>query len=1050
MKLSCWLKSLFSPCGRRIRSSRRSYRQSTTLRRDLERHGNQPLPAWVEILESRVLLAATFSDPNVISSTASGALSVFAADVDGDGDMDALSASASVYGDDKIAWYENDGSQNFTEHVISTAADSSVSVFAADVDSDGDMDVLSASGNDDKISWYENDGSQNFTEHTISTVADSAASVFATDVDGDGDMDILSASPLDNTIAWYENDTGPGFTDHPISTTANGAASVFAADVDGDGDMDVLSASSLDDTIAWYENSGSGNFSARTISVTADGARSVFAADVDGDGDMDILSASPLDNTIAWYENDTGPGGRNFIPHTISTTSRFAFSVFAADVDGDGDMDVFSAAYLDDEIAWYENDGSQNFTPHTISTAANGAYGVFVADVDGDGNLDVLSASKGDNKIAWYENLNEDVGTITLSIDDVSQLEDGTFTLTITSDTVANLADITVVVNTADLVGQASAGSDYTAIVNQTVTITAGSTSTTVTVTVNDDAIVEDTQTFEVILSDAKIGGVSDPAQVVIGDGTGIGTIENNDTAILTISDITETETDSDFTVQATVTLNAEVEAGFDVAYSSDLDTAEANDVTVLETLAGQGSLLSFVGTAGETHAIDVVIRSDDIVEDNETFTITLGDVTGTSAAQDASITTGAVSDGLINNDDTATLTITDVTETETDSDFTVQATVTLSADVEGGFNLIYSNALGTAETNDVTVEGSQVMPGFDGTAGETRVIDVVIKGDDIEENNETFTITLGDVTGTSSVQDAAITTGAVSDGLIIDDDTPVPTINLDLDANGEATALTDGVLIVRSLFGVTGTQLTNGALGTGAVRTDPAEIIAFLEPGLTTMLDVDANGEATALTDGVLIVRYLFGVTGTQLTDGALGTSALRTNPVEIIAFLDGFLPAAASVSLVVSTQDTLIANYDAPAVSRLETRSATTSAADGTVVLVSESSALVPPSASRHFDAMNMRFPKNSSTFGNRPHVAFEQSLDRRDDLNWRLDTREVTSSPHLLRNWPRTTVVESAPINSDSLYGNSLSLGNEETPPAFELDEVFADLDQLFIDV
>ena len=48
-------------------------------------------------------------------------------------------------------------------------ADFAVSVFAADVDGDGDLDVLSASANDDKIAWYENDGSQNFTQRTIST-----------------------------------------------------------------------------------------------------------------------------------------------------------------------------------------------------------------------------------------------------------------------------------------------------------------------------------------------------------------------------------------------------------------------------------------------------------------------------------------------------------------------------------------------------------------------------------------------------------------------------------------------------------------------------------------------------------------------------------------------------------------------------------------------------------------------------------------------------------------------------------------------------------------
>ena len=49
---------------------------------------------------------------------------------------------------------------------------------------------------------------------------------------------------------------------------------------------------------------------------------------------------------------------------------------------------------IDDKIAWYENDGNQNFAPHTINTAANGALSVFAADVDGDGDIDVLSASR--------------------------------------------------------------------------------------------------------------------------------------------------------------------------------------------------------------------------------------------------------------------------------------------------------------------------------------------------------------------------------------------------------------------------------------------------------------------------------------------------------------------------------------------------------------------------------------------------------------------------------------------------------------------------------
>ncbi|KAJ1440133.1 hypothetical protein B484DRAFT_415679, partial [Ochromonadaceae sp. CCMP2298] len=139
----------------------------------------------------------------------------------------------------------------FTEHDISTAAEGAYSVLAIDLDGDGDIDVLSASRNDHKIAWYENDGSEGFTEHAISTAADGALSVFAIDIDRDGDIDVLCASSGDDTITWYENDGSEGFTEHAISTAADGAYSVFAIDLDGEGDIDVLSASRNDDKIAW-------------------------------------------------------------------------------------------------------------------------------------------------------------------------------------------------------------------------------------------------------------------------------------------------------------------------------------------------------------------------------------------------------------------------------------------------------------------------------------------------------------------------------------------------------------------------------------------------------------------------------------------------------------------------------------------------------------------------------------------------------------------------------------------------------------------------------
>jgi 6-phosphogluconolactonase (cycloisomerase 2 family) len=137
------------------------------------------------------------------------------------------------------------------------------------------------------------------------------------------------------------------------------------------------------------------------ISTNANWAIAAFAADIDGDGDIDAVSASRDDDKIAWYEN-LGTGA--FTEHVISTTADLGTSVFAADLDGDGDTDVVSASYNDDKIAWYQNNGSGTFTTHVISTAADGAQWVFVADMDGDGDMDVLSASRLDDKIAWYEN----------------------------------------------------------------------------------------------------------------------------------------------------------------------------------------------------------------------------------------------------------------------------------------------------------------------------------------------------------------------------------------------------------------------------------------------------------------------------------------------------------------------------------------------------------------------------------------------------------------------------------------------------------------------
>jgi hypothetical protein len=362
-----------------------------------------------------------FGSRQVISSNANAALGVVAADLDGDGDLDVLSAS---FVDDKVAWYENrldEPAEDLSlERVITTTANGARSVFATDLDGDGDPDVLVASQFDDKVAWYENrldEPSADFgPEQILSTVDDGATFVFAADLDGDGDADVLSTAAYHRQVAWFENrldepsaDFGPR---EIVTSLADLAFCVRTGDLDGDGDPDVISASPNDDKVAWYENrldEPSADFGPQqVVSVVPDRPHAVFAADFDRDGDQDLLSASENDGRVAWYENRLDEPSADFGPPADLTLSApGATAVFVADLDGDADPDALSASLLDDRITWFENrldEPSADFREETVTAIADRASYVFAADLDGDGDRDLLSASEDDDTIAWYEN----------------------------------------------------------------------------------------------------------------------------------------------------------------------------------------------------------------------------------------------------------------------------------------------------------------------------------------------------------------------------------------------------------------------------------------------------------------------------------------------------------------------------------------------------------------------------------------------------------------------------------------------------------------------
>ena len=115
---------------------------------------------------------------------------------------------------------------------------------------------------------------------------------------------------------------------------------------------------------------------------------------------------------------------------------------------------------------------------------------------------------------------------------------------------------------------------------------------------------------------------------------------------------------------------------------------------------------------------------------------------------------------------------------------------------------------------------------------------------------------------------------------------------SMDVDLDGDVTALTDGLLIMRWLFGFDNSSLTGGVVSSLSERRNPIEIVRFLNES-RALLDIDGSGEIKALEDGLLILRYLFGFRGQTLIDNAVNqTSATRKTAVEIENYLEDIFP--------------------------------------------------------------------------------------------------------------------------------------------------------------
>lgn len=265
-------------------------------------------------------------------------------------------------------------------------------------------------GPDFSVGWLENTGAMDspWPLHVIDRELNGIHGLWLGDVDGDGRRDVIANSisgpRFPNSVVWFR---APGagqsqFTRHVVTQAgADGRPHYLDfGDVDGDGRGDILLGDSGGGTFTWWQSPKSPDTAWTKHFIARErGATNLKLVDIDGDKKPDVLASCGHGQGVFWFRS--GAWERHEIDGALATPHALAMG----DFDLDGDIDVAAASYTTHLVRWYENNGRGTFVAHDIDTGnQQQAYDLKAADVDGDGALDLVLAGRESRNLVWYRN----------------------------------------------------------------------------------------------------------------------------------------------------------------------------------------------------------------------------------------------------------------------------------------------------------------------------------------------------------------------------------------------------------------------------------------------------------------------------------------------------------------------------------------------------------------------------------------------------------------------------------------------------------------------